>query len=110
METDSLLEDLQTKRTSWNRGFQFWRAVYYGGNSIAVVLPLILAADFLPEGTIKRVLLLITSVIIAIMAFLQPSSKATNHEHAYLCLEYLIMKYRAKVISSDQATTQAAYA
>jgi hypothetical protein len=63
MEIDSLLEDFQAKRKSWSHGFQLWRAIYYGGNTIAISLPLILATDLLPNGAIYKIMLLITMLI-----------------------------------------------
>ena len=85
-------------------GIHFWRTVYYVGNTLAIALPIFVATDVVPSDTLSgKALLGFTSIIVAIMSWLQPGAKATGHEHAFIALRALIAEYKAELLTPKQA-------
>ena len=97
-----ILKHMEGIETKWCKGFGWWRFAYYSGNVVAISFPALLTANFLflDDKTTHKALA-VASVIIAILNWLHTGEKATAHEHAYLCLRTLIIKYKANLISDD---------
>lgn len=89
--------------SEWYRGFWFWRAIYYGGNLFAISLPIIAALDVVTGTIAQKIMLAATSIIVAIVSWLQPGTKATAHEHAFFALRSLRTEYRGGLLEDQKA-------
>jgi hypothetical protein len=50
-----------------------------------------------------KALLGLTSILVAIMSWLQPGAKATAHEHAFIGARALVTEYKAQLLTPKEA-------
>ena len=104
MTDENVLECLQGALRTWAWGFRFWGTIYYAGNSLAIILPILVATNLVPSGSLcGKALLAFTSIVVAIISWLQPGSKATGHEHAFIAVRALVTEYKAQLLTPREA-------
>jgi hypothetical protein len=68
----------------WHDGWLLWTVIYYVGGILVIALPAISATDLLPDRT-RRIVATAAAIVAGVVTWIQPGTRATAHERAYLC-------------------------
>ena len=76
----------------WYRGWIIWSVIYYVSGLLVIVLPAIVASDILPDRT-RRLIATAAAIVAGVVTWVEPGTRATAHERAYLCLKVALVEF-----------------
>ncbi len=98
------IKKLAEEEPNWHRGWLLWAAVYYLTGFLVIALPAIAASDVLRDR-MRRIVATAAAIMAGVVTWVQPGTRATAHEKAYICLKIARVQ-----LASDEARLKNRYA